>query len=132
MDTNIPKGNSKEDVYIRRAIIVQHLATLIGKSVPCAAFSPRQVKVVFDSVDETATHAAKRYESTCAALQLKRLLKTATIVKNTAPHSNKQKKMGFVKVYELASFLPETGAVKIIVGEKRNTRIIHYCITKKE
>ena len=131
MPPYIPKGNNKEDVYIRRAIIVEHLAPLIGTSVPCAAFAPKQVKIVFASIDETATHAAKRYDSTCAVLQLKRLLSSASLVKTTAPHSNKQKKMGFVKVHELSALGGKFGEVKIIVGERKNTHIVQYCLTKK-
>lgn len=132
MNTTIPKGISKEDVYIRRAIIVERLAPLIGTAVPCKAFAPKQVYIVFDSIDETATRAAKRYESTLAALRLVEALKNATLEKTNAPHSNKQKKMRFKKVHELQGKLSNIGSVKIIVGERNNGLIIHYCITKKQ
>lgn len=128
----IPTGTSKEDVYVRRAIIVERLAPLIGTSVPCRAFKGKRVEVVFDSIDETATRASKRYESTLAALRLVEALKKATLERTDTPHSNKQKKMRFKKVHELQSYLSSIGKVKMIVGERNNGLIIHYCITKKQ
>lgn len=129
---SIPTGTSKEDVYIRRAIIVERLAPLIGTSVPCRAFKGKRVEFVFASIDETATHAAKQYTSTLAALRVVEALRQAICVKTDKPHSQKQRKMGFGKIYELSAHLNSVGNVKIIVGEKRSARIIHYCITKKE
>ncbi len=35
----IPTGSCREDVYIRRDIIVRYLSPLIGKSIPCNAFN---------------------------------------------------------------------------------------------
>lgn len=130
--TNIPTGNSKEDVYVRRAIIVERLYPLKGKSVPCGAFKGKQVEFLFDSIDETATRASQRYESTLAALRIVEALEKSVLIKTDSPHSNKQKKMKFVKIHELASALKGIGDVKIIVGERSNRKIIHYCITKKK
>lgn len=128
----IPTGDTKEDVYIRRAVIVERLAPLIGTGVPCRAFGGRRVEFVFASIDETATHAAKTYKSTLAALRITEALKNAALVDTTEPHSNRQRKMGFKKVHTLNGPLSGIGSVKIVVGEKGNARIIHYCITKKE
>ena len=132
MTKGIPKGDNREDVYIRRAIIVERLAPLIGTSVPCPAFQGKKVEFLFDSIDETATRASKHYESTLAALRVIEALKKAALAKTDAPHSNKQKKMRFKKVHELQSKLSGLGSVKIIVGERNNGLIIHYCITKKQ
>ena len=71
----IPTGSGREEVYIRRAIIVEELSPLIGTSVPCGMY--------------------------------------------------------FTKIYELRATLTNLGEVKIIVGERNNKRMIHYCITKK-
>ena len=35
-------------------------------------------------------------------------------------------------MHELKATLENIGDVKIIVGERNNKRIIHYCITKKK
>ncbi|MBQ3595883.1 MAG: hypothetical protein II981_10815 [Bacteroidales bacterium] len=71
----IPTGSGREEVYIRRAIIVEELSPLIGTSVPCGMY--------------------------------------------------------FTMIYELRATLTNLGDVKIIVGERNNKRMIHYCITKK-
>lgn len=130
--TNIPTGDSKEDVYVRRVIIVESLYPLNGKSVPCGAFKGKKVEFLFNSIDETAARTARRYESTLAALRVVEALKISSLVKTDEPHSNKQRKMEFTKVHELSAFLENIGEVKIIIGERRNKRIIHYCITKKK
>ena len=56
--TNIPTGDNREDVYVRRAIIVESLYLLKGKSIPCGAFKGRKVEFHFNSIDETAARAA--------------------------------------------------------------------------
>lgn len=127
----IPTGTTKEDVYVRRAIIVERLYPLIGTSVPCRAFGKRKVNFVFESIDETATRGAKTYESTLAALRIVEALKKATFVKYDNVQSNKQKKMRFMRVVILQSFLSSIGEVKIVVGERRNSCILQYSITKK-
>lgn len=131
MTKGIPKGDNREDVYIRRAIIVERLAPLIGTSVPCPAFQGKKVEFLFASIDETATRASRRYESTLAALRVVEALKKAMLVNTDTPHSNKQRKMKFVKMYELKSVLNRIGEVKIMVGERSRKQYIHYCITNK-
>lgn len=127
----IPKGDSEVDVYKRNEIIIECLLPLINESVDCKAFHNDKVKFEFRSIDETANHAAKRYESTLAALRIEEALNNAVFVRRDVPKSQKQKKMGFTKIYELVSDLEDIGEVKIIVGERKNKKIIHYCITKK-
>lgn len=128
---HIPTGTDKESTYMRRAIIVEQLWKLIGRSVCCKAFHPRKVEFVPMSVDETATHASKNYESTLAALHVVEALEAAVMVKRTPAASQKQKKMNMKTIYELSARLPHIGEVKIIVGERASKRILHYCITKK-
>lgn len=119
----IPKGNSEEDVNKRNEIIVECLLPLINKHVDCNAFVKDKVKFEFRSIDETACHASKRYESTLAALRIEEALKNAVFVKRDVPKSQKQKKkMGFTKIYELKSFLEDLGEVKIIVGERKKQK----------
>ena len=127
----IPKGNSEEEVDKRNEIIIECLIPLINKHVDCNAFATDKVKFEFRSIDETACHASKRYESTLAALRIEEALNKAVFVKRDVPKSKKQKKMKFTKIYELKSFLEDLGEVKIIVGERKNKKVIHYCITKK-
>ena len=127
----IPTGCSREEVYIRRAIIVETLSPLIGTSVPCGAFKGKSVEILYNSVDETATRASQRYESTLAAIRLVEALRESSLVRIDIPKDKQKKKMYFTKVYELKATLTNLGEVKIIVGERNNKRMIHYCITKK-
>ena len=80
----------------------------------------------------TATRAAQRYESTLAALRIVEAIEKSSFVKIDNPNAKQKKKMYFVKIYELKATLTDLGDVKIIVGEKNNKRIIHYCITHKK
>ena len=128
----IPTGSCREDVYIRRDIIVKYLSPLIGKSIPCNAFNGKDVEILFHSVDETATRASQRYESTLAALRLEEALRHSSFVKTDLPNHKQKKKMYFSKMHELVATLENLGDVKIIVGDRNNKRIIHYCITKKK
>ena len=129
---DIPIGRCREDVYARRTIIVESLSPLIGTSVPCGAFSGQGVEILYNSVDETATRAAQRFESTLAALRIVEALEKSSLVKTDIPNTKQKKKMYFVKIYELKATLADLGDVKIIVGERNNKRIIHYCITHKK
>ena len=130
-NTDIPAGNSKEDVYARRDYIVNKLQHLIGKSIRCKALQGQKVHFDFYSIDETATHAAKRYESTLAALKVTKAISNAKRVSSSKVKSNRQKKLGFVLMVELSAELKGLGEVKIIVGRKLNKQYLHYCITKK-
>ena len=129
---HIPIGSCREDVYIRRNIIVESLSPLIGMSIPCGAFSGKEVEITYNSVDETATRASQRFESTLAALRIVEALKKSSLVKTDIPNTKQKKKMYFTKIYELKATLTDLGDVKIIVGERNNKRIIHYCITHKK
>ena len=128
----IPRGEEKEDVYKRKEILIRELLPLIGTKVKCPALNNRDVEFIFYSIDETATRAARRYQSTLVALHVKEAIKVAKFVKTDTPKDNKQKnKMKFQKMYELKGTLKEVGEYKLMVGEKKNKRVLHYCITSK-
>ena len=129
---DIPIGSCREDVYARRNIIVETLSPLIGMSIPCGAFNGKGVEILYNSVDETATRAARSYNSTLAALRIVEAIEKSSFVKIDIPNAKQKKKMYFVKIYELKATLADLGDVKIIVGERNNKRIIHYCITHKK
>ena len=131
INKHIPHGSCREDVYTRRAIIFESLSPLIGKSIPCGAFHGKDVEILYNSVDETATRAARSYESTLAALRIVEAIEKSSFVKTDIPNTKQKNKMYFTKIYELKSSLSDLGDVKIIVGERKNKRIIHYCITQK-
>lgn len=128
----IPKGITKEEVYERRAIIIEELQHLIGTSVRCKALKNQLVHFDYYSIDETATHASKKYESTLAALNVTKAISNAVYIRRDRPHSKNQIKMRFNEIVELAAELKDIGIVKIIIGQRRNKKYVHYCITKKD
>ncbi len=128
--TTIPKGTDKESVYIRNAIIHARLERLKGTGIPCPALG-KDVYIVSGSIRETAVHAGRRYKSTLAALRMVEAIGKAKYVKEDKPKQGKQTAMKFVKTHQLKAFLSGIGEVKIIVGERNNKRIFHYCITAK-
>ena len=85
-----------------------------------------------DGYEETATHASKKYESTLAALNVTTAISNAAYIRRDKPHSKKQIKMRFNEIVELSAELKDIGCVKIIVGQRRNKKFVHYCITKKD
>lgn len=127
----IPKGITNEEVYERRAIIIDKLQHLIGTSIRCKALKNQLVHFDFYSIDETATHASKKYESTLAALNVTKAISNAVYIKRSRPESRKQHKRGFEEMIELSSKLIDIGYVKIMIEQKKNKKLMHYCITKK-
>ena len=78
-ELQIPHGNCRDEVYIRRNIIIEHLSPLIGTKIPCSAFKNKSVEILYNSVDETATRASRSFESTLAALRIVEALKNSFI-----------------------------------------------------
>ncbi len=127
----IPRGTGKADVYLRNAVIVERLWRLVGTGIPSKAFGGRKVEFTADSVKETATHAAKTYPSTLAALRVAEALGKAELVRSSKADTATQRRMKLRTMHELTARLDGIGPVKIMVGERANRRILHYCITKR-
>ena len=68
----IPRGEEKDEVYTRKEILMRELMPLIGTKVKCPALGNREVELHFLSIDETTTHAAKRYRQHSLLCGLKR------------------------------------------------------------
>ena len=102
---------------------------MIGTKVKCPALDNRDVEFIFYSIDETAT----RYQSTLVALHVKEAIKVAKFVKSDTPKETRQKKkMKFQKIYELKGELKGIGEYRLMVDERKNKRVLHYCITSKK
>ena len=65
-------------------------------------------------------------------MRLVEALRKSSLIGVDIPKNKQKKKMYFTKIYELRATLTNLGEVKIIVGERNNKRMIHYCITKKK
>ena len=124
------KPKKTSPVEARRKAIKLYLTGLEVKSIECPILG-KNVDIVAGSIRETAVHAAKSERSTLAVFRIGEAIKKAKYVKLHAPKDGKQSSMNFVKIHELKAFLSGIGEVKIIVGERQNKRILHYCITAK-
>lgn len=113
----------------RKQILLRSLKKYSGKDFRCPALG--KVRIVADSVRETAHHASKSAKSTLAALNLKSVIEGALYVYATRkPKANKQtKKNKFEELYELHVNVYGVGAVKLMVGRNTQKLSVHYCCT---
>ncbi|MBR6846853.1 MAG: hypothetical protein IKM74_01840 [Bacteroidales bacterium] len=133
----IPIGTEKEDLKARKNIITAFYAEWNRNNPERRVFNDDlndYIYVVYLSMDETRRHAAKRYNSTLAVLQLDTILKKAKRIGNPLPvkQGSKNQKV-FSKILKMECELEEIGTVKLLVGIKKTTgEKIQYCITTLE
>lgn len=133
----IPIGTEKEDLKVRKNIITAFYAEWNRNNPERRVFNDDlndYIYVVYLSMDETRRHAAKRYNSTLAVLQLDTILKKAKRIGNPLPvkQGSKNQKV-FSKILKMECKLEEIGTVKLLVGIKKTTsEKIQYCITTLE
>lgn len=132
---DIPIGNSPEEIKKREEIIWVFYKEWKTDNPKQRIYNHRlkdYINVRQISIDETARHAAKRYLSTLAVLQLDAILSCAKLVKigKVENRSNqKQFKAMLVMQYEC----PGIGSVKLLVGVRHKTLLkVQYCITALE
>ena len=134
---NIPTGNSKEDVEVRKKIIKDFYKQW-EKNNPSKKLYNYNLKdyinVRLISIQETAFKASCNYLSTLAVLQLDAILQLARkiCVVNTKPKDKNQNQ--FEKMIKMEYNLVGIGKVSLIVGIKRPNRDkikekVQYCIT---
>ena len=134
---NIPIGNSKEDVEVRKKIIKDFYKQW-EKNNPSKKLYNYNLKdyinVRLISIQETAFKASCNYLSTLAVLQLDAILQLARkiCVVNTKPKDKNQNQ--FEKMIKMEYNLVGIGKVSLIVGIKRPNRDkvkekVQYCIT---
>lgn len=136
MKTDIPSGNTKEDIKSRKGIIIRFYQNWKQNN-------PTQRKYNLDlkdyinirniSITETAAHASKRYLSTLAVLQLDAILVNAQQTKTEPSKTKTKNQNAFEKMIIMEYSLPAIGKVRLTVGIKRKDRLkIQYCITAIE
>ena len=132
----IPVGNSPEDVE-RRSVIIRDFYRQWKEQNP----SQRKynlslgeyINIRMISITETSRHAAKRYNSTLAVLQLDAILtnakkKSVSKTKQGSKNQNQFERM-LIMEYDCVGI----GIVKMTVGIKRRTyEKVQYCITALE
>lgn len=87
----IPRGNSREEIKARRQIIKDFYAAWIAEHPDKKVWNQSlhaYIHVKFQSINETAGHAALSYKSTFAVLNLNEVLKEAVITEKRTPKYN--------------------------------------------
>ncbi len=115
----IPKGNSREDVKARKQIIKDFYASWVTEH-PDKKVWNRSLKayihVKFQSVNETAGHAALSYESTDAVLRLSDVLSHAVLTKMLPKKYNNKNQKPYTKM-----LLLRWNNCRLIVGLQKST-----------
>lgn len=87
-------------------------------------------KLLSVSIIETSEHAAKRYLSTLAVLQLDSILMGARKVSSSKPKPGNKNQKPFERILNMEYELIGIGTVKMTVGVRRSThKKVQYCIT---
>ena len=132
--TNIPTGDSKEDIKAREKIISDFYYEWYKNNPAKKVFNIHlkdYINVRFVSINETIRHASKSYYSTLAVLQLDAVLSNAVKLGKRMPIKQDVKnQQPFSYMIEMRCVLPYIGTVKLMVGVKKSSKEkIQYCIT---
>ncbi|MBO7246963.1 MAG: hypothetical protein J6V02_01270, partial [Bacteroidaceae bacterium] len=130
--TDIPKGNTREDIEIRRNIISRFYHEWKVQNPTQRRFNlslKEYINIRFVSITETCTHASRSYYSTLAVLQLDAILTNAKRVSTVRTKKNNNQKL-FEKIIVMQYDCVGIGIVKMTVGvRRRNHEKVQYCIT---
>ena len=133
--TDIPKGNTREDIEIRRNIISRFYHEWKVQNPTQRRFNlslKEYINIRFVSITETCTHASRSYYSTLAVLQLDAILTNAKRVSTVRTKKNNNQKL-FEKIIVMQYDCVGIGIVKMTVGvRRRNHEKVQYCITALE
>ena len=133
--TNIPQGNTPEEVAARRSIISNFYREWKEANPLMRRYNvalKEYINIRFVSITETCTHASRSYLSTLAVLQLDAILTGARKVA-TLPAKNNGNQKPFEKMIVMTYDCPGIGKVKMTVGVRRRTHEkVQYCITAME
>ena len=133
----IPTGIDKTDLREREAIITSFYVEWNRNNPEYRVFNDDlndYIYVTYLSLDETRRHAAKRYQSTLAVLQLNSILRKAKRVGKPLPvKQGSRNQKSFSKMLRMECQLEGIGMVKLLVGIKKKTGdMVQYCITSLE
>jgi hypothetical protein len=121
----IALGNTPEDMKKRKRYIIDFYANWIVANPTKHIYNKSLnsfIEVKFLSIQETASKAAIRYESTLAVTHLTEILENAvTKGKPQKPKSDNVKQKRFSKIFVMEHNKKEVGKIKLIVGELRGS-----------
>ncbi len=130
---NIPTGNSKEDVEVRKKIIKDFYKQWERNNPSKKLYNYNlkdYINVRLISIQETAFKASCNYLSTLAVLQLDVILMAAKKVRAVKPKAGVENQKNFKEMILMECELVSIGKVKLTVGvNKKSSLKIQYCIT---
>ena len=115
----IPKGKEREDIKIRRQIIKDFYADWIAHHPDKKVWNTSlkaYIHIKFQSINETAGHAALSYDSTEAVLKLSEVLRNASFAGILPRKYNDQNQKPFSKM-----ILLRWKKYRVIVGLQKST-----------
>jgi hypothetical protein len=129
----IPEGNTIEDIKARETIIRDFYREWKIKNPSQRKYNlslKDYINIRMVSIIETSEHAAKRYLSTLAVLQLDSILMGAKKVSSSKPKPGNKNQKPFERILNMEYELIGIGTVKMTVGVRRSTHEkVQYCIT---
>ena len=132
----IPQGETKEDMQVRKQIIKDFYAIWNASNPTKSIFNINLqdfINVRFLSLQETSLIAALSYKSTLAVTYLTEILEKAVIINRTKPKPNNQNQKRFSEMIIMKYFKEELGDIKLTVGIlKGSKQKVQYCITAIE
>lgn len=136
MKTNIPSGNTKENIKARKGIIIRFYQNWKQNNPTLRKYNLNlkdYINIRNISMTETAAHASKRYLSTLAVLQLDTILVNAQKIKTEITKQKTNNQNAFERMIIMGYSLPGIGKVNLVVGVKGSNRAkVQYCITAIE
>ena len=133
---DIPQGQTKEDVKIRRKIIMDFYAQWNASNPAKRVYNADLgdfIYVRFLSIQETAEHASLHYKSTKAVTYLTEILELAIVKTRTKPQAEVSNQKRFEEIIIMEYNKTGLGKLKLTVGVLRGSKQhIQYCITAIE
>ena len=134
--TLIPEDNSIESIHKREQIIRDYYREWKEKNPWQRKYNlalKEYINIRMISIVETSEHAAKRFLSTLAVLQLDAILMGAKKVSTVLTKPGNKNQKPFEKMIIMEYEVSFIGKVKMTVGVKRRTHEkVQYCITAIE
>lgn len=135
--TEIPKGNTLNDVKIRKKIIKNFYATWNEKNPTKQVFNiclQEFINVRFLSINETSEIASRRYLSTFVLVRyFSEILELAEEKRCTLPKKDNDNQKRFSEIISLEYAKEEIGTIKLTVDVLKGSQLyIQYCITAIE
>jgi len=135
-ETEIPYGHSKEEVKIRKKMIMDFYANWNAANPEKCVYNTNLqafIHVRFLSIQETSEHASLQYISTKAITYLTEILKYAVIKTRTKPKLKIANQKRFEEIIIMEYNKVGLGKLKLTVGVLRGSKqLIQYCITSIE